>query len=59
MSYFMPADKICDKINQKDSQICELKYGKLKVTSEESLCSARGQEVLDYQMKDVHRFRWF
>ena len=23
----MPAEKICEKINKKDSQICELKYG--------------------------------
>ncbi|XP_051549576.1 mesencephalic astrocyte-derived neurotrophic factor-like [Myxocyprinus asiaticus] len=28
MSYHMPADKICEKLKKKDSQICELKYDK-------------------------------
>lgn len=28
MSWNMPADKICEKLKKKDSQICELRYGK-------------------------------
>ncbi|CAH1783920.1 unnamed protein product [Owenia fusiformis] len=28
VSYYMPAEKICEKLNSKDSQICELKYDK-------------------------------
>ncbi len=30
MSYHVPVEKICEKLKKKDSQICELKYGKLK-----------------------------
>lgn len=29
MSHHVPTDKICEKLKKKDSQICELKYGKL------------------------------
>ncbi|CAL1608992.1 unnamed protein product [Knipowitschia caucasica] len=28
MSYHVPAEKICEKLKKKDSQICELKYDK-------------------------------
>lgn len=28
MSHHVPVDKICEKLKKKDSQICELKYGK-------------------------------
>lgn len=30
MSHHVPVDKICEKLKKKDSQICELKYGKLR-----------------------------
>ncbi len=30
MSNHVPVEKICEKLKKKDSQICELKYGKLK-----------------------------
>ena len=29
LSYHVPVDKICEKLKKKDSQICELKYGKI------------------------------
>lgn len=28
LSYHVPVEKICEKLKKKDSQICELKYGK-------------------------------
>lgn len=28
LSYHMPVEKVCEKLKKKDSQICELKYGK-------------------------------
>ena len=28
MSYHLPPEKICEKLKKKDSQICELQYGK-------------------------------
>lgn len=28
LSYHMPVVKVCEKLKKKDSQICELKYGK-------------------------------
>lgn len=28
LSYHAPVEKICEKLKKKDSQICELKYGK-------------------------------
>lgn len=27
----MPVEKVCEKLKKKDSQICELKYGKFGV----------------------------
>ena len=34
MSYHLPPEKICEKLKKKDSQICELQYGK-----KESYCT--------------------
>lgn len=28
LSYHVPVEKICEKLKKKDSQICELRYGK-------------------------------
>jgi hypothetical protein len=28
MSWGLPGDKICEKLKKKDSQVCELRYGK-------------------------------
>ncbi len=28
LSYHVPVEKVCEKLKKKDSQICELKYGK-------------------------------
>lgn len=38
MSYHMPADKICEKLKKKDTQICELKYGRLKIVFAWDIC---------------------
>jgi len=29
LSWSMPADKVCEKLKKKDSQICDLRYGEL------------------------------
>jgi hypothetical protein len=29
ISWSMPADKVCEKLKKKDSQICDLRYGEL------------------------------
>lgn len=28
LSWSMPAEKVCEKLKKKDSQICDLRYGK-------------------------------
>jgi hypothetical protein len=29
LSYHVPAEKICEKLKDKDAQICELQYGNI------------------------------
>ena len=33
LSRFLPADAVCNKLKKKDSQICELEYGSLLLSS--------------------------
>lgn len=48
LSYHVPVDKICEKLKKKDSQICELRYGKLGSVRAGRFCP--GGSVLSYFM---------
>lgn len=38
LSYHMPVEKVCEKLKKKDSQICELKYGKCWFPDRGNIC---------------------